>query len=297
MKGVMVLGLIICMIGGCTTLHPIANAPSDLSQRFGDGGVLQPGDRVIITTLAGAKHRFRVRSVRDGVIYGDRDSVAFSDIASIDRRDFSSPKTAIDNGCKGYRELYRLHVDYQGTQLEFATRYLRSHPEVRLVTLTLGANDGLLLEISCAEIPNPTPDRVEACIEAGAPAVFARVAENIGTILANLRATGYGGAIILTNYYSTDYSDSTQPGITELTAALNAAIAAPAPAYGAIVADVFTVFRTLASDPTFGGQTCKTGLLNPDVYTPNLCNIHPARTGHRLIARTIAHALQAAGLH
>ena len=95
MKGVMVLGLIICMIGGCTTLHPIANAPSDLSQRFGDGGVLQPGDRVIITTLAGAKHRFRVRSVRDGVIYGDRDSVAFSDIASIDRRDFSSPKTAI----------------------------------------------------------------------------------------------------------------------------------------------------------------------------------------------------------
>src|ERR1700689_3286426 len=94
---------------------------------------------------------------------------------------------APDNGCKGYRELYRLHVDYQGTQIEFATRYLRSHPEVRLVTLTLGANDGLLLEISCAEIPNPTPDRVEAFIEAGAPAVFAKVAENIGTILANLR--------------------------------------------------------------------------------------------------------------
>ena len=204
---------------------------------------------------------------------------------------------APDNGCKGYRELYRLHVDYQGTQLEFATRYLRSHPEVRLVTLTLGANDGLLLEISCGDIPNPTPARVEACIEAGAPAVFAKVAENIGTILANLRATGYGGAIILTNYYSTDYSDSTQPGITELTAALNAAIAAPAQAYGAAVADVFTVFRTVASDPTFGGQTCKTGLLNPDVDTPNLCNIHPARTGHRLIARTIAHALQAAGLH
>jgi lysophospholipase L1-like esterase len=204
---------------------------------------------------------------------------------------------APDNGCKGYRELYRLHVDYQGTQLEFATRYLRSHPEVRLVTLTLGANDGLLLEVSCADIPNPTPARVEACIEAGAPAVFAKVAENIGTILANLRATGYGGAIILTNYYSTDYSDSTQPGITELTAALNAAIAAPAQAYGAAVADVFTVFRTVASDPTFGGQTCKTGLLNPDVYTPNLCNIHPARTGHRLIARTIAHALRAAGLH
>ena len=205
--------------------------------------------------------------------------------------------TAPDNGCKGYREMYRLHVDYQGTQLEFATRYLGRHPEVRVVTLTLGANDGLLLEIACAEIPNPTPATVEACIEAGAPAVFGKVAENIGTILANLRATGYGGAIILTNYYSTDYSDSTQPGITELTAALNAAIAAPAQAYGAVVADVFTAFRTVASDPAFGGQTCKTGLLNPDVHTPNLCNEHPALTGQRLIARTIAHALQAADLH
>jgi lysophospholipase L1-like esterase len=204
---------------------------------------------------------------------------------------------APDNGCKGYRELYRLHVDYQGTQLEFATRYLRRHPEVRLVTITLGANDGLLLEISCAEIPNSTPATVEACIEAGAPAVFAKVAENIGTILAELRATGYGGAIILTNYYSTDYSDSTQPGITELTAALNAAIAAPAQAYGAVVADVFTVFRTAASDPAFGGQTCKTGLLNPDVSIPNACNEHPALTGHWLIARTIIHALRTADLH
>jgi lysophospholipase L1-like esterase len=205
--------------------------------------------------------------------------------------------TAPDNGCKDYRALYRLHVDYQGTQLEFATRYLRLHPEVRLVSITLGANDGRLLEISCAEIPNSTPARVEACIEAGAPAVFAKVAENIGTILADLRATGYGGAIILTNYYSTDYSDSTQPGITELTAALNTAIAAPAQAYGALVADVFTVFQTVASAPAFGGQTCKTGLLNPDVDTPNLCNEHPALTGQRLIARTIAHALQAADLH
>jgi lysophospholipase L1-like esterase len=207
--------------------------------------------------------------------------------------------TVTDNGCEGplgYRELYRLHVDYQDAQLDFATRYLRVHPEVRLVTITLGANDGLLLEASCAKA-NSTPPAVEACIEAGAPAVFTKVAENIGSILADMRATGYGGAIILTNYYSTDYSDSTQPGITELTAALNAAIATPAQAYGAVVADVFTAFQTVASDSAFGGQTCKTGLLNPDVSTPNACNEHPALTGHRLISRTIAHALKAADLH
>jgi lysophospholipase L1-like esterase len=189
--------------------------------------------------------------------------------------------TAPDNGCKGYRELYRLHVDYPSTQLDFAIQYLRSHHEVRLVTITLGANDGLLLEQSCGMDPT--------CILAGLPAVVT----NMGTILAELRATGYGGPIVLTNYYSTDYSDLTQPGITELTAALNAAIAAPAQAYGAVVADVFTVFKTVASHPAFGGQTCRTGLLNPDVSSPNLCNEHPALTGHRAIAKTIVQTLRA----
>jgi hypothetical protein len=87
--------LIVSMIGGCTTLHPIANAPGDLPQHFGDGGVLQPGDRVIITTVAGVRHRFRISSVRDGVIYGDHDSVPFSEIASVERRDFSATKTTI----------------------------------------------------------------------------------------------------------------------------------------------------------------------------------------------------------
>jgi hypothetical protein len=87
--------LIVCLTGGCTTLQPIANAPSDLSQHFNDGGVLQPGDRVVITTISGAKHQFRVSSVHDGTIYGDTDSVPFSEIASVERREYSGTKTAI----------------------------------------------------------------------------------------------------------------------------------------------------------------------------------------------------------
>ena len=93
MRGTMVLLTTLCMASGCTTLHPIENVPGEFSQHFGDGGVLLPGDRVIIRTLAGATHVLRVRSVHDGVIYGDDDSVPFSDIASIDRRDFSAAKT------------------------------------------------------------------------------------------------------------------------------------------------------------------------------------------------------------
>jgi lysophospholipase L1-like esterase len=195
--------------------------------------------------------------------------------------------TAPDNGCRLYRSLYPLHADYKATQLEFATTYLKSHRDVRLVTITLGANDGLLLEASCAS--QPTPAQVEACIEANAPAVLENVAENVQKILADLRATGYHRAIVVTNYYSLDYSDA---AATALTADLNAAIAAPAGAYGAVVADVFTAFKTVASNPAYGGKTCNTGLLNPDVYNQYVCNIHPAQTGHRLIAKTIANAIR-----
>jgi lysophospholipase L1-like esterase len=200
--------------------------------------------------------------------------------------------TAPDNGCRSYRSLFPLHVDYQSTQLEFATTYLQHHREVRLVTITLGSNDGFLLEQSCAS--NPTAALVTACIEAGAPAFLATVAGNLQKILANLRATGYGGAIVVTNYYSLDYSDAAG---TALTADLNAALAAPAGAYGAVVADVFTAFQNVASNPTFGGKTCNTGLLNPDVVNQFVCNVHPAHTGHRLIAKTIAQTIVAEDLY
>jgi lysophospholipase L1-like esterase len=199
--------------------------------------------------------------------------------------------TAPDNGCRAYRGAFPLHVDYKSTQLAFTTAYLRTHRDVRLVTLTLGANDGFLLEEACGANPaNSTPDLVNACIAAGAPQLLATVAGNIQKILADLRGTGYRGAIVVTNYYSLDYSDAAG---TALTADLNAAIAAPTQAYGAVVADVFTAFKTVAAKTAFGGMTCKTGLLNPNVTSQAACDVHPAQTGHRIIADAVAHTFAA----
>ncbi len=194
---------------------------------------------------------------------------------------FLSPAAA-DNGCRSFRSEFPLHVFYGGTQLQFATSFLRRHRGVRLVTITLGANDGFLLEDGCAAQPNPT-----TCIEAGVPALLAGVEANLQTILGDLRATGYGGAIVITNYYSVDYSDAAG---TELTGLLNSAISAPAAAYGAVIADLFTAFQTAASAPQFGGKTCNTGLLNASVENEWLCDVHPSQSGHRLIAETIARA-------
>jgi lysophospholipase L1-like esterase len=196
--------------------------------------------------------------------------------------------TGADNGCRAFRSAFPLHVAYGSTQMVFATRFLKEHHAVRLVTIGLGANDAFLLQNACAADPNPTQ-----CIEAGLPAVLASVGANIAAILAELRATGYGGVIVIANYYSLDYSD---PANTALTSLLNEAIAAPAKAYGAVVADVFSAFQKIVSNPQLGGKTCNAGLLNVDPQDPtqSRCDIHPTQSGQRLIAKTVAGAYWAA---
>jgi lysophospholipase L1-like esterase len=193
--------------------------------------------------------------------------------------------TAADNGCRAFRAKFPLHVAYGGTQLEFAQKYLEQHRDVRLVTITLGANDGFILQNACFSQPDPA-----ACIQAGLPSVLATVEHNLQTILADLRATGFGGAIVITNYYSLDYSDAAATGLTAL---LNGVLAAPAAAYGAVVADLFTAFKTVATGQAFGGKTCNAGLLNASVSNPLLCDVHPSQSGHRLIAQTIARTFRA----
>jgi lysophospholipase L1-like esterase len=198
---------------------------------------------------------------------------------------FLSP-TGADNGCRAFRAAFPLHVAYSSTQLTFAKSFLTGHRHVRLVTIGIGANDLFLLEKTCTTDPNPPQ-----CIDMGLPATLAEVASNIATILADLRATGFGGVIVIVNYYSLDYSDPVGTKITEL---LNQAITAPAKAWGAIVADVFTAFQKAVANPGIGGKTCKAGLLNVDPQDQTLCDVHPSQSGQQLIAKTVARAYTAA---
>jgi len=189
---------------------------------------------------------------------------------------------APDHGCQAFRSAFPLHVAYGGTQLAFATAFLAHHPHTRLVTIGLGANDLLVLQDSCASAPNP-----QQCLGAGLPAVLGTVANNIATIVGQLRATGFDGTIVVANYYSPDYSDASLTGLTGL---LNQAIAGGAAPYGATVADVFTAFQKVAGDPKFAGKTCDAGLLNVNPANPATCDIHPSQSGQQLIARTMVRA-------
>lgn len=194
--------------------------------------------------------------------------------------------TGPDNGCRAYRAHFPLHVVYgsaKSTQLAFAAGFLQRHSDTALVTISLGANDLFLLEQECNDDPT--------CIANGAPQVFATVAANMQTLLAGLRATGYNGAIVIMNYYSLDYSNQF---VTELIVGLNQAISAPAPAYGAVVADVFSAFQAAVSNPFAAGKTCVGGLLNASnpPTSPPSCDVHPSQSGHKLIAQVIAGVAQ-----
>jgi lysophospholipase L1-like esterase len=189
-----------------------------------------------------------------------------------------------DEGCRSFRASAPLHVAYTGTQLAFATTFLQTHPETRLVTIALGANDLILLQDACASSPDPT-----TCIQSGLAPVLAGVSSNMDTILRGLRATGFSGPLIVVSYYSPDYTDAL---VTEATAALNQTVAAVASVHGARVADGFSAFQHAASNPFAGGRTCVTGLLNASPQNQNLCDKHASQSGHQLLAHIVEAAIE-----
>jgi lysophospholipase L1-like esterase len=184
--------------------------------------------------------------------------------------------TGADNGCRPFRAGAALHVSYSGTQLVFATTFLKAHPDTKLVTIGLGANDAFLLESACAGDPT--------CIGSGLHDVLATISANMRTILDALRATRFHGVLMVVNYYSLDYSDAAGTGLTEL---LNQAITAPAAADQAVVADAFDAFKVAASTPFAGGNSCKAGLLNASPQNQFLCDVHPSQSGQQLLAHTV----------
>ncbi len=199
---------------------------------------------------------------------------------------------AASNGCEnspdgqggqtgpGYRQGYLLHESYTGTQADYAKKFLRSHPQTQLVTLQIGANDGLL----CQET---TPDQCQS----EQVAVINKAQKNIDTILKQLRgADHYTGQIVLVTYYALDYSNSTSVLQSQ---AVNNALAGHAAKYHAVVADGFGAFQSASAD--YNGSPCQAGLLvplqNPDPRTGSNCGIHPDAAGQALLAQTVETAL------
>ena len=190
--------------------------------------------------------------------------------------------TGADNGCRPYKANFPLHTSYTGTQLSFAKAFLDAHPNTKLVTVQLGANDAFILEAQCANDPT--------CIAAGLPGLLATVGANMDEIFKAIEGSHFHGRLIVVNYYSLDYSDLAATGLTKL---LNNAITSHAQADGALVADAFTAFANAAA--AAGGKTCVAGLLNTTPGNQATCDVHPSQSGAELLAQSVVDAYQQHG--
>ncbi len=184
---------------------------------------------------------------------------------------------ALSNGCEnspasptGYRSLYPLHVQYQGTQMQYALKYLAVHRHIQLVTIDIGANDVFI----CQEA---TKDHCTSEL----PAVLQEIRDNLTNIYTQIRNVAhYQGLLVALTYYSLSYSDPAQVAGTQ---ALDNVITSVTEAFGGKVANGFTAFQ--GPSAAVGGSPCAAGLL---IKLPDgTCNIHPSPAGHLLLAKAI----------
>jgi len=177
--------------------------------------------------------------------------------------------------CGPVRDAGLMHVDYTGSQMEFAETYLATHPRVVLVTLQLGANDTQRFVAAC--------QGNLSCIMNGLPGFLAYLAGNFDTILAAIRNTGYEGPIIVVEYPATNFNGRT----AQIQLLAYQAVKPVVEAYGGQMAPVFARFNAAALP--YGGDSCAAGLLitNAD----GSCNPHYTEAGHQLIADIIAEML------
>jgi len=180
--------------------------------------------------------------------------------------------------CQEFSNNHQLFVSYNGSsQLNYAIKYLHTHPKTTLVTINIGGNDLGLLQVSCAGDP--------ACEVAGLPGTLAAVGQNLDLIFAHLRSAGYHGPIVALNYYAFNYLDPTQ--VAAFTA-LNTAIATTAALHNVAVADAYKAF--LIASLLKKGDACAAGLLLKDPKT-NTCDTHPSAAGQALLAATVFQAI------
>jgi lysophospholipase L1-like esterase len=193
----------------------------------------------------------------------------------------------VNDGCPGettesfikgpcqYQLAFALHHPYVGgpasSQLSDALAYLGGHPgAVSPITIDIGANDALGVIGAC--------NREPACVLEHAPALFAHVAGNLGSILAQLRGAAPGAQIIVLGLYNP--FGSAIAGGDLLTAELNKVMEAVAAGAGAAFANPLPVFNP--QGPLEQPTLC----LLTNICTP-LQDIHPTDLGYATLAGLI----------
>jgi lysophospholipase L1-like esterase len=176
-----------------------------------------------------------------------------------------------------FKTTYGLHTNYTEAQMDFAMSQLAANKNIKLVTLSIGAND-VLLALPALEMCGTNT----TCAEGVLTPVLEAYGNNLAQILGGIRSE-YTGTLVLLTYYSPLSSLNT------VTQALNSVMTQVAAQFPSItIADGYTAFQ-LAS--TFANNNaCQAGLLiklPPSPYDQSPCDVHPSPLGRNILAATI----------
>ena len=183
-------------------------------------------------------------------------------------------ETSLSPTTPAYRTTFPLHTKYTGSQLSAAVKYLKAHPNTRLVTLMIGANDYFLCQAT-------TPDQCASSTEQ--IDVVGTVAKNVRTIVTALRNKAhYDGQLVLVGYYSTSSA------LAAATEGLDTQIKQAGHGFHIRYANAFNSFASASVHA--GGTACTAGLLT-DLSTGG-CGAHPSAAGQTLLASTVIRSVR-----
>lgn len=200
-------------------------------------------------------------------------------------------KTALDNGCNGphlvppptggtgFRNSVGLKTAYTGSQMQYAIDQLKTNKSIKLVSLTIGADDVLLV---LPQLTQCGPDPI--CANNVLSPVLNSYAANLVTILAGIRKE-YMGTLLLMTYYSPDpLLDGVAVALNTTMTQVAAQLSATKDSAPITIADGFAAFQLASASANH--NACQAGLLIPLPPFSGLppCDIHPSESGRDLLA-------------
>jgi lysophospholipase L1-like esterase len=189
--------------------------------------------------------------------------------------------------CVTMQQQNQLYVSYNGApnQLAYAVQFLTANPNTKLVTIDIGVNDLALLELNCSTQFAGNPTAITNCELSGLPGTLTTIGQNLSTIFAGLRGTGYKGLIVALDGFPSNYNDAVEVGGITAFNTLVSQVAAP---YGVTMADLYVPFQNAST--AFGGDTCAAGLLI--TLSPGTCDTHPDVAGQTLISSVVLQTIE-----
>jgi lysophospholipase L1-like esterase len=176
-----------------------------------------------------------------------------------------------------------LHHPYSGSQLSDAIAFLTKHPrQTSPVTINIGGNDLLAIEQACANSNggNGTPGDLK-CLAQQLPVTIGQVAQNLGSILSQIRAAAPTTELIVMGLYNPAFTIPGADAVIE--GDFNPTMATVASQFHGFFADPFPAINHGSTYPNEAVSVCS----QIGICTPPLFDVHPFDNGYAAIADVI----------